>query len=50
MEILTIEKKVLALDKDEIEKLRNCLLSCDHFYKDKKFPKYMIYKLEELET
>jgi len=55
MEVITIKKKALVLDADEIEKSKICyrtlienlsdIISADSI----RFAKYMIVKLEELE-
>ena len=55
MEIITIKKKALVLDEDEIAKLKECMrIYSGAIYTDAcpelhKFAKYMIVKLEELE-
>ena len=57
MEIIEIKKKYLGLDKDELEQLKMIVLKhyngvCPKIDIEKldKFAKYMIHKLEELET
>ena len=59
MEIITIKKKALVLDEDEIAKLKYCLrdfnttrdvLTVEQAYGDyTRFANYMIVKLEELD-